>query len=147
MSFNWRSAAQLRINIGDGQTPTARSFNRVRFPIWYFSGGIHSNPRFYKYHWKIWTWLDIIPDEDIPEFKRRFGPRPWNVIVPTLSFSEAIRRMTELCGRGERFLVSSNGVKRADPTAPWDIPRLHADGADVAPAYDDDDDEPFHGHK
>ena len=91
--------------------------------------------------------MDVIADEDLPDFKRRFGPYPWLVIVPELSFSEAIKRMKQLCGHGERFMVSDERVKRDDPTAPWDIGLIKSKGGRVAPAYDDDQDEAFFGHK
>lgn len=147
LSFDWRHAAQLPINIGGGQIPTKRHFDRLRGPLWIAAYGIHDNPRFYKHYWRIWTWMDVIADEDLPDFKRRFGPYPWLVIVPELSFSEAIKRMKRLCGHGERFMVSDERVKRDDPTAPWDIGLIKSKGGRVAPAYDDDQDEAFFGHK
>jgi hypothetical protein len=147
LSFNWRHAARLPINVGGGQIPTRRRFLRLRGPLWIAANGIHHNPRFYKYYWKIWTWEDCIPDEELPDFKQRFGPYPWLAIVPKLSFSNAIKRMKELCERREKFMVVDERVKRDDPTAPWDIGLIKSKGSHVAPAYDDDPDEPFHGHK
>jgi hypothetical protein len=91
--------------------------------------------------------MDVIADEDLKDFRRRFGPYPWLVIVPQLSFNDAIVRMKELCTKKQNFLVSDERVKRADPSAPWDLSVLRANGARVAPAYDDDPDVPFFGHK
>jgi hypothetical protein len=91
--------------------------------------------------------MDVIPEEDLPDFKRRFGPYPWLVIVLELSFSEAIKKMKQLCDRGERFMVIDERVKRDDPSATWDIGLIKSRGSRVAPAYDDDPDEPFFGHK
>ena len=48
---------------------------------------------------------------------------------------------------GERFIVIDERMKRDDPAAPWDIGLIKSKGGRVAPAYDDDPDEPFFGHK
>ncbi len=148
MAFGWRSAAGLeRIAIGGGQIPTVRHFRRLRFPIWIIGAGVHENPRFYKYYWRIWTRDDAIADTEMPEMKRHYGYYPWNYIVPALSFSTAINRMQTLCACDELFLVSEEKIKREDPEAPWDFDVIRARGGQLAPAYDDDADEPFFGHK
>jgi len=41
MAFDWRHAAQLPINIGGGQTPTQRHFNKLHGPLWIAACGIH----------------------------------------------------------------------------------------------------------
>lgn len=147
MSFDWRRAAGLNIVGGSGQIPTQRFFDRLRAPLWIGCGGVHANPRYFKVYGRIFSRSDIIPNEKLSEFKERFGPRPWLAIVPELTFHAAIARMRELSGRGERFMVILEHVKRDDPDAPWDIPLLRAQGRRLAPAYDADPDEPFFGHK
>lgn len=147
MAFCWRSAAKLRIAIGGGQIPTVRHFRRLRHPVWIIGAEIHANPRFYKYYWRIWTREDAIADTEMAELKRHYGRYPWRDIVPKLSFSDAITRMRAICARDEVFLVAEEKVKREDPEAPWDFSLIRARGGQLAPAYEDDLDEPFFGHK
>lgn len=147
MSFNWQEATQLTLSVGGGQIPTHRHFRRLDTPLWIFGSGVHSNPRFYKHYWRIWTRDDAIADEDVELLRQQLGPYPWLALVPELSFHNAMCRMKELCGRGEVFIVLDERVKRDDPAAPWDIPLIRAKGGRVAPAYDADDDTPFFGHK
>lgn len=146
MVFNWRRAAKLELYIGGGQIPTQRHFRRLRSPLWIVAYGVHDNPWFYKHHWQIWTWRDVLTDEQVIDFRRRFGPYPWQYVVPELSFSEAMKQMQALCARGERFFVADERVKRDDPEM-WNVELTRAKGGRLAPAYDDDPDEPFFGHK
>jgi hypothetical protein len=111
--------------------------------VWVDGTEVHSNPRFFKHRWRIWTESESMSLED---YWRAEGtgelPQP-----PELSFYHAIERMRDLCGEGRSFLVTNWKAKRDDPMAPWDIGAVRANGGRVAPSYDDDQDPPVWGHK
>jgi hypothetical protein len=146
MGFDWRAAADLPIVSGGGHIPTRRRFLRLRAPLWIAGHGIHDNPRFYKHTWKIWTWDDVIPDEDLQMWRARLGHYPWLHMVPDLAFSTAIARMRDLCAQGQRFFVADQRWKRDDPDL-WDVDAIRSKGSSLAAHYDPDEDTPFHGHK
>lgn len=106
--------------------------------------GIHTNPRFYKYRWRIWamdnTDPDWAPELDDRIFRRYLFQQRTQPVL-SLSFYDAIRRMQALVEQRAYFYAIIDPLKRADPVAPWQA------GACRAPAYDDDPDEAFHGHK
>jgi hypothetical protein len=151
MSFDWITAAGLPIGEGYGLVPTKGRIRALGMPfakhMWLPSRPIHNNPRFFKHYWKIWTVDDAIPDEQLREFTKLHGRYPWLQVVPSLSFSVAIEKMHELCEQKERFMTLDLRAKRDGRDAPWDISAVQANGDLVAPCYDEDQDEPFHGHK
>lgn len=144
MAFNWRRAADIAIAVGGGHIPTKRYFSRITTgSIWVAATGIHSNPRFYKYHWRIWTAEETVDDD----WRRGGRAYPWLDTTPRLTFLKGIERMRYLVAINEKFLVIHDACKRADDAAPWDIESLRRDGKEVAPALADDLDPEFHGHR
>ncbi len=145
MGFNWKRAAGLPpMDAAYGVIPSRNRIRGLENYTLIEPCGIHENPRFYKYRWRIWA-LDNTDEDWKPErddravlrhgFNRRAQP------VLSLSFHDGICRMQSLVERGEFFYALMNRLKRADPAAPW-LP-----ASCRAPSYDADPDTPFHGHK
>lgn len=143
MTFNWHAAAGIPIVIGSGQLPTLRYFRSARAQsVWIGMSGVHANPHFFKYLWRIWSIDDALPDD------WRARGIDWRISTPELCFADAIHRMRDLASRNELFLLSSSACKRDDPAAPWDIELVRRNGAfRVAPALADDPDPEMFGHR
>ncbi|MBP0622901.1 hypothetical protein [Cupriavidus consociatus] len=99
----------------------------------YFAPPIHRDPRMYKYVWRVWT----------PE-------APWEgnaffTNAPTLSMYEFRQTERQMIEAGEHFFVY--GVQR--PRRGSALERSTPQWAHIvfAPAYDEDDDIAWQGHK
>lgn len=151
MSFDWMKAADLPIGWVKGMSPTRSQIERLRhgrFGRHVMIDGmkVHDDPRWFKYYWRIWTLADCPPADDAPivDYFQALEAPP----VEELSFKRAMERMRALCNLGEPFMVANTRARRLGPDTGW-TPELVAQsgGARTAPAYDDDPDEPFFGHK
>lgn len=145
MGFDWKRAAGLPpMDASYGAVPSYKRITRLRNYTLIEPRGVHINPRFFKYRWRIWA-LDNTDPDWAPEYDdRAAGGRLFDrrsQPVASLSFADAIRRMQVLAAQRAYFYALMSDLKRADPAAPWQP------GVCAAPAYDDDMDEPFHGHK
>lgn len=145
MGFDWKRAAGLPpMDAAYGVLPSRDRISELQNYTLIEPCGIHANPRFYKYRWRIWA-LDNTDEDWKPELDDRVRSRyPYGrraQPVASLSFYEAMGRMQALVARSEYFYALINRLKRADPAAPWQPDRC------PAPAYDADIDTAFHGHK
>jgi hypothetical protein len=102
----------------------------------FFQGEPLRKPRWLKYGWWIYTERDAI--ETRFEFRNP---------LKRMSTFDAMLRARDLDDRFETYFLVNWTYKRDDPSAPWDIARVRANGGQVAPAYDEDDDRPWRGHK
>jgi len=145
MGFNWKHAAGLPpMDASYGVVPNRDRIRLLQNYTLIEPCGIHANPRFYKYRWRIWA-LDNTDPDWAPErddrivrrylFQHRAQPVEW------LSFCDAMRRMQALVAQQSYFYALADRMKRSDPAAPWRPADCRA------PAYDEDSDEAFHGHK
>ena len=97
-----------------------------------------SRPRWIKYDWWIVTEDAPVSGMRDPRFRgRQFA----------MSTLEAMLMAWDLDQAGVRYFIHNWAYKRDDTSAPWDIPRLRREMKPVAPAYDDDPDWPWRGHK
>ena len=98
-----------------------------------FAQTMHPNPQFYKYYWWVfWKESTAEGDEFLSENSR-------------LSTSEAMKLVKRLEGEKEPCLLYNNRLPRRgsifDPASPrWQ-------DAEWAPAFDDDKDDFWQGHK
>lgn len=139
MGFDWRWHARVDIPWGDGQWPDAQFFETGE-SIWQ-GDAIHDNPRFFKYRWRIWKAETAFARPGFLESELPQGRFSTHVF----SFADAMRRVSELYRTKTPMIVHSEPRKRIALETPWDASRVPP--ALQAPAYDDDPDLPFHGHK
>ncbi|GGB74943.1 hypothetical protein [Henriciella pelagia] len=138
MAFNWRYRAGIRVSFGDGAMPTARWFRRGR-SVWQ-GDGVHSNPRFFKVDWRIWT-----PSSAIEEGLYGIGRRRAIWGSPAFCIAEAMELLQDLQSSGTLFMVITRARKRISPDAPWDAARVPEDRKAIP--YDEDTDPEFFGHR
>lgn len=149
--FDWVSMSGLPIGWVKGMHPTTFHFDRLErgpFERHVMIGGrsIHADVRWFKYYWRIWTRADC-PEIDGDVFGEFWLPASLPP-VPELAFKTAIDRMRELCRDSIPFMVTNERAKRVGPDTGWtlELAEKHGGGR-VAPAYNDDLDEDFFGHK
>lgn len=99
----------------------------------YFSQLMHPNPRFYKYTWRVWT-----PDS------------PWEgaaffADAPLMCTAESHELETRLLAEQKHFFVYN--VQRPRFGGPFDQTAPKWAQVIFAPAYDDDPDPVWKGHK
>lgn len=156
MSFNWLAPLGLEIPSGDGQHPTKAFFERGE-SLWQ-GMLLHDNPRLFKYRWTIFTPVEAI--ENKPFHQAGTEPRnqfewdefwgmPCDAVrrktPPALSTAAAMWRIRELHNTGVIMLIRNRRVRRLGDATPWSDHKVSI-GAH-APAYEDDLDPPWHGHK
>jgi hypothetical protein len=96
---------------------------------------MHPNPRFYKYYWRIFTFES--PWEG-PDFFER---------ATELSTFYAMRLINKYHENRMSCLVYNRRAVRLDPVAPWDLTSAKWQGWRFAPAWNDDSDPIWQGHK
>jgi hypothetical protein len=127
--------------------PTPANFASIRGRC--FQGSQLGNPRWFKYHWWIYTEQTLIESE-WPFFENDpAGVRRRTMWDPSecLSTFDAMLKARDLDDRFESYFLYNRSAKRDDPSAPWDIAVVRRNGGGVAPAYDDDTDRPWREHK
>lgn len=143
VSFDWQSAANVRIGWAVGLYPAPSG---ISLGPWSFWQGVyvHSNPRFFKYVWQVFTESDLPPHfDDTTDMKEA---NSWALTQPELCFSDAIRLIKQLHDEGIVMLVRNRRMKRLGGDAPWDDAKL-IETNNYADRYDLDPDPAFHGHK
>lgn len=156
MSFNWLTPLGLDILSGDGQHPTSSFFERGE-SLWRGTL-LHDNPRLYKYRWMIFTPSESIETRPSHQARAEFGNgiewdefwgMPCDAVrrktPPALSTAAAMWRIRELHNAGVTMLIGNRRVRRLGAATPWSDHKVSI-GAH-APAYEDDLDPAWHGHK
>jgi len=100
---------------------------------------VHPNQRFYKYVWWVfWNGSRADGSEFLGDEYR-------------LSTAAALSLVADLKAKGEPYWLYNSRLPRRDPANPFDVNHPHWQGAEWAPAYDEDSDpvapEPLAGHK
>ncbi len=97
--------------------------------------GMHPNQRFYKYYW----WI----------FWRESPVEGWAFLRPAYrqSTADAMRFREQLHEAQEPYLLYNKQYPRLDPTNPFNPNHARWRKVVWAPAWDDDPDEVWEGHK
>lgn len=117
--------------------PTYTELNNLRESGYGYSScakGIHQNPRYYKYKWRIFWQGSPVEGEAF------FRTEP-------LSISAALEQIRWLEQQNESFIVYNSCYPRKG-TGIWDADAPRWKGTKFAPAYDDGNDPPIEsGHR
>lgn len=133
MGLNWLAHLGIQMLSGDGQQAST-FFERYDESLWQGTYP-HDNPRFYKSKWKVFTAEHVDPENDW-----------WEQDVPWLSLAVAMERISLLHAAGTQMLIRNDVIKRIGPETPWNDASIIRQER-WAPAYDDDPDPIWHGHK
>lgn len=97
---------------------------------------MHPNPHFYKYYW--WIFWKGSPFE---------GHKFLNSLETRLTTKKAYELRHKLTVENLSYYLYNESYPRLDPNNPFDLTKEKWKNCRWAPAYDDDSDEPYKGHK
>jgi len=101
-----------------------------------YASRMHPNPYFYKYYWRIFY-------KDSPCEGHDFFERSDN----RLTTKQAYELRNKLAAENLNCYIYNSSYPRLDPNNPFDPAAERWKDCQWAPAYDDDNDEPYKGFK
>ena len=109
---------------------------RERGVFYSYASAMHPNPYFYKYYW--WVFWKGSPFE---------GHKFLNSLETRLTTKQAYELRNKLAAENLTCYIYNSSEPRLDPNNPFDPAAARWKNCQWAPAYDDDNDEPYKGFK